>query len=519
MSGASYIAVDIRQLAKIFNTHLETNFSMSLDPFSQYVSALDGLLDHQSQYVAKLNNGLLQDYHIRYRSERAMFRQFTVELQKFGKLARQRMEQFAKTGDPANLRVCMLLNQYVFGDDRVRDAVGLAREGAKTDGRELPMLVVGSIQQLKTDLVKVKGFLEAKGEANEAKSGYGVEELEHFAANMALIKVNYMLTNEVESVQPIGRVYDFENTVESPNDTKLTNTKLWVRGSGVKDGGDKGDKGGGDKGDKGDNGERAKDDKSDKDGKSGSASKSDKYDNTDSSSKISSLDRTHEYWRQFDCLRSQVKRLVCAFAELETALVQFMDTGHQCRNYWWKMLGNNHYDYGLRCYLEKWESHTESVENVLEYVRSAKLRWTAVESAMAPGVRRSVTKLSRHFLNYKSGIFQDSTTITQNHTDEKNHTSHSNPTNHTNHTTSHTARSTFLPPSQITDISNFRTVLLAAVHLEIAACVDNHASLANQLSLRTKSGEPEWPAYTQIVREYQASMAFTVALMELPDQA
>lgn len=517
---------------------------MHSEPLSHYVDTLGALLDHQSHSVAELNNELLQDYHVKYRSEWSMFRRFTVEFQKFVKFARYRMEQFTKTGDLANLRVCMLLNQYVLGDDRMKDAVGLARERAKTGTTILSKLVVGTIHQLKSDLVIVKSFMgTTKGNANGAKR-LDVDELEHFAVNMALIKVNYMLTNEMESAKPIGRFHDFENVVDSPNDNKLTNMRLAYG-----------------------EGDKTKVDKT-------------KEINVNVNSSINSigakLERwTNEDWKQFGQLRSQVKMLACALQDLERATVEFMEHGQQCGKYWRKMLGNNEFDYGVRCYLEKWESHQEILESMVGYLHSAMQRWSVVESAMrrAGKIRKENdwrfdwrfdwrardrrNQMGVEGVGNETGIQEGSSEnrSSENCGNEGFQISVENCEQCANCVSEHLCqkcesqlcrkcksehsrlkqkcldsqiqnclnqdsltclnshcRNLCLNTNSLTFV-HFRTLFLDTLRSEIVACVDNHAKVAGHLCLRTNSPlfPPEWPDYPHIVADYRESITFTLS--------
>jgi len=468
-----------------------------------YYNALDYLLNHQSQYVKELNVEFQKDYEVRCRSQRTIYHQYKIGLDKFVKVGQQNLEQFDRTGDFSKIRVCMLLNQYVLGDQRVKDAVRLTCQqtnmGSLATIEVIYKLVMDSFKQLKCDLLEVKSVLP-----NGAKDGGTIDEFEHFATNMAVIKVNHLMNNEVRDGHVMHRNGEFEHLIDSPNDTRLVDIRLrqsiqrqniQVHNNQMQN-------------------ETGHDSQQQSDAGRNfrrkfigrQFPKGKKEIETNDKPQIV-LDSFHR--KQLKYLRGQVRKLVCALEALESATQTILHLSEQTSKYWWKMLGNNDYDYGVRYYLEKSHGHQIYIVQLLEYVRSAIIRWNRVDSAMSHlnrKVERSIRshRQSQHQTPHETQSATELTCQSQCQPDPQCQCDSQSQSQ----CQSHRCLVEFFSLSNCgSECMPFRDLLLSSMQIEAVACVNYNADLWHHMC--NKLSEHQWSKYDQIVYDYNSSVTFT----------
>lgn len=249
-------------------------------PFKSYIHSLSVLVENQSVFLEELSQLLDTRTDANNSEDSECYRQLWASVDRFLKFSSQNLCLAEKS--EAKVRICMNLNQYVLSNEKVKDAIGLAREKTENGESEIAESIMAGFLQLKQDLVAVKG------------SADDADEFEQFAIGMALIKVNHLLTTDLASLKQELNLPNFgDMKISSPNDSKLTSTKL------------------------------------------------------------KPLTHVQVQLRQFEELQKHIGEYVRALKQLKCAVSDVGEGHTKVADCWWQVLGNHQYDYGVRCYLDK----------------------------------------------------------------------------------------------------------------------------------------------------------------------
>lgn len=249
-------------------------------PFKSYILSLSALVENQSVFLEELSQLLETETDAINSIDTESYLQLWTSVDKFLKFSSQNLCLAEKC--EAKVRICMNLNQYVLGNEKVKDATGLAREQIENGESEIAECIIAGFLQLKQDLVAVK---DSAGDA---------DEFEQFAIGMALIKVNHLLTTDLEGLQPELKLQSFgDMRISSPNDSKLTSTRL------------------------------------------------------------KPLAHVQVQLRQFEELQKHIGDYVRTLKQLKSAVSDAGEGHAKVADCWWQVLGNHQYDYGVKCYVDK----------------------------------------------------------------------------------------------------------------------------------------------------------------------
>lgn len=429
-------------------------------PVGSYLETLRNLLDHQGEFLAELALNLEFEIDPKLHSEHEYYRHLWTAVGNFHKFASQNLTLANLAPALAKVRVCMMLNQYVLSNEKVRDAIGLARQRCLISSNQtLSSAVIHRMVQLKCDLVAVKAVL-----AN-------ADDFEHFATGMALIKVNHLLTTDIESLQPHDDLFHYSDmALASPNETRITATKLRKP--------------------------------------------------TDLLVNI----QLFSWWQ------SQIARYLCALELLHSAVSTLDHHQQEIALLWWQVLGNNDYDYGVRCYLHKCEEWHKRFGIMRHKLERSIHRWQQMERAVGKLDRQLRRRLGRSNTgrifspHLSNGAINRNLAISKHSGVDDAETFASDDTNVTP-----------IPPVQYVGgvaraIDQFRNLLLRYAQMELQACVRAVCELLAEVA--TASGgspserrfsfaeydgnRPRQKGFADIVREYNATMDFTTRLMEAP---
>lgn len=302
---------------------------------SEYGQAARKLVDHQHQF--------LEEFAANLEAETAPPREWTIygqlvaAIANFHRIARENLDYVLKHGDPTKVRVCMLLNQYVLDDDKAKAGVQMARsELQKNSGKPsdsaISRATIHAFAQLRADLVVLKA------------AQIGANDFEQFATSMAVIKVNRLLNADPDCLQPNDHRHYLETVLDSPNDTSLASTKLVPRGPTAL----------------------------------GSSSVS-------GGSSVSKAPETPDISR----LRLQLAPVVALVALCKhnlwhcshSACQLSQQWGHMATS-WWKMLGNNYFDYGVERYVEMCFLQQHAITTFAARLEAAATRWATIEAEL-----------------------------------------------------------------------------------------------------------------------------------------
>lgn len=442
-----------------------------------YLVAINVLLEDQGRLRDELATKLDDQTNSISKGEHVSYRPLMTALANFYKFASQNRKLVIRTGHLSKMRICMLLNQYVLSDAKVKDAIVLARRQMKDlTGIDLPKLILAGLQQLKTDLIALK------------ETVLDVDEFEHFATNMAIIKVNHILSTDLRTLRRNEAPFQyFDMIFDSPNETKITSTKL------------------------------------------------NKSSNTNPNRRKSSTSQADIVI--IEQLRVHVGKLKFALQALETSVKQFALQNTQCSILWWHLLGNNQYDYGVECYMNKCHRQQQQLIFLSEKLHKSTRRWQQLECEMRnygkPPSKQNTfrQRMKKNQLNSVNAVNAVNAT-------------HQNSFNSFGHEVIpiflglHTDLSR-TPPYFVSGVKpameQFRNVFLTYANMELHACVQGFSDLLAEFVAGSQSqgnylqfqrnnlakesagqniNTKKYAVYADIVHEYNVSVGFMARMME-----
>lgn len=357
---------------KTTNAAIEFCSQMSSD----YLEAISTLLSNLDQHLSILEGVLAGESHPSEASERTYYVHMVRLLGKFSIAVKQNVQVAGL--DLSKVRICMLVNEHVLGVTSTTDAVALARMSTSKLGAS----VLACVCQLKNDLVSLKGKV------------VGVDEFEHFATNMAVIKINRVLTVETKSLRRAGlEMRYFDMVLDSPNENKLTSMHLAAKSP----------RAGKRKTARRKGGVRVLEPVFGS-GNVPNSAKSPMFSpvfspNPRVSLKLKPKVKQGQNMVKWDELLGRVASCRQALEKLQAASDALFLHSYVCSTLWWQLLGNNQYDYGVSIHCEKWRSVLQAAGQLKTHLSEAVQRWQRMERAVRGCcVKRRFRALLRFFL-------------------------------------------------------------------------------------------------------------------------